>query len=364
VAAGHEVRVAAPASFAADIARAGLTHEPFDDVPRALMEAVFTELPGLPEDEANARVMRDVFGRLDARRAFPGVLRTLASWRPDVVVREPVELGSLAAAVASGVPHAQVSIGVAQMQRWALPLLVDPLAELDAAAGLERGTLAAALASETTYTSVPPGLDGDGPAGQRVVRYRVPAAASTGTMPAEWGDADAPLVYVTFGSVAGNLGHLGHVYGAALAALAEAPVRVLLTTGRGVDPGSLRPWPANSHVAQWWPQDAVMPLAAVCVGHGGFGTTMAAVAAGVPQVVVPLFASDQRLNAERVRDVGAGVGLFGGAAELGGLGDAVEQVLAGDGYREVAHGLAAEVAALPDVAVVVDAIEQVAAGGA
>ncbi|WP_323099376.1 glycosyltransferase [Intrasporangium sp. YIM S08009] len=363
-AAGHEVRVAAPASFADDVARAGLAHEPFDDVPGPLMEAVFRELPGLPEDEANRRVLQEVFGRLDAQQALPGVRRVIGSWRPDVVVREPIELGSLAAAVADGVPHAQVSIGVTRMLRWAESLLGEPLSELDAAAGLSAGTLAAALAGETICTSVPPGLDGHDPAGQRVVRYRVPGAAPTGTLPAAWGDADAPLVYVTFGSVAGNLGHLGHVYGAALAALAEAPVRVLLTTGRGVDPDLLRPWPTNSHVAQWWPQDEVMPLSAVCVGHGGFGTTMAAVAAGVPQVVVPLFASDQRLNAGRVHDVGAGVGLFGGAAELGGLGDAVAQVLAGDSYRDVALGLAAEVAALPDVSVVVDAIEQAATGRA
>ena len=43
-----------------------------------------------------------------------------------------------------------------------------------------------------------------------------------------------------------------------------------------------------------------MPHAAAVVGHGGFGTTMMALAAGVPQVVVPLFAFDQTINAERV----------------------------------------------------------------
>lgn len=360
--AGHEVRVAAPASFAADVARAGLAHEPFDDVPGELLEAVFRELPGLPEEEANLRVVREVFGRLDAQHALPGLRRVVDTWRPDVVVREPIEVGSLAAAEAAGVPHAQVAIGVARTARWAASLLEEPLAELEAAAGLDEGTLAAVLAAETTYTSVPSGLDGADADGLRLVRYRVAGAAPAGTLPADWGDPEAPLAYVTFGSVAGNLGHLDHVYGAALEALADLPVRVLLTTGRGVDPGALAPWPANSHVAQWWPQDQVMPLASVCVGHGGFGTTMSALAAGVPQVVVPLFASDQRLNAERVGDVGAGVGLLGGASDLGRLAEAVEQVLAGDGYRDVARRLAAEVAALPDVAVVVDSIEKVASG--
>ena len=47
------------------------------------------------------------------------------------------------------------------------------------------------------------------------------------------------------------------------------------------------------------------------IGHGGFGTTMAALAAGVPQVVVPLFAIDQFVNAEQVAAVHAGVQVLG-----------------------------------------------------
>ena len=43
------------------------------------------------------------------------------------------------------------------------------------------------------------------------------------------------------------------------------------------------------------------------LGHGGFGTTMGALAAGVPQVVMPIFTSDQLANAEHVAAVGAGI---------------------------------------------------------
>ena len=53
------------------------------------------------------------------------------------------------------------------------------------------------------------------------------------------------------------------------------------------------------------------------VGHGGFGTTMLALAAGVPQVIVPLFASDQHVNARHVAATGAGVCLDGGPDDLG-----------------------------------------------
>ncbi len=59
-----------------------------------------------------------------------------------------------------------------------------------------------------------------------------------------------------------------------------------------------------------WPHVAAM------VGHGGFGTTTTALAAGVPQVVIPLFAADQWLNARRVQDLGAGL-MVEASPELG-----------------------------------------------
>ena len=73
-AAGHEVRVAAPASFAAAVQRAGLDHAPFADAPAAAMGEVFESLPRMSPVDANRTVMADVFGRLDAQAAFPDVL--------------------------------------------------------------------------------------------------------------------------------------------------------------------------------------------------------------------------------------------------------------------------------------------------
>ncbi len=147
---------------------------------------------------------------------------------------------------------------------------------------------------------------------------------------------------------------LNVVFERSLRALADLPVRVLLTTGHAVDPESLRPWPDNARVEQWWPQDDVMPLASVMVGHGGFGTTMSALAAGVPQVVVPLFASDQEINATRIAQVGAGIRLDGRQDATEGLADAVSRVLADEGMRAVAGAMADEIASLPEVSQIVE----------
>ena len=71
---------------------------------------------------------------------------------------------------------------------------------------------------------------------------------------------------------------------------------MLLTTGTDLDLGAV---PTNVHVERWVPQADVLAHASVVVGHGGSGTTLGALGAGQPLVVVPLFA-DQPNNAARV----------------------------------------------------------------
>ena len=79
-----------------------------------------------------------------------------------------------------------------------------------------------------------------------------------------------------------------------------------MTVGETADPAALGPLPAHVRAERWIPQAEVFAEADAMVGHGGFGTTMGALLAGVPQVVVPLFA-DQPYNAARVADLGAGL---------------------------------------------------------
>jgi MGT family glycosyltransferase len=178
-------------------------------------------------------------------------------------------------------------------------------------------------------------------------------------LPAWWDSADAPLVYVSFGTVLGHMSVAAHVYRTVLAAVAGLAVRVLLTVGRGFDPSRLGSLPPNVHVEPWVDQADVLAEADVVVCHGGSGTVLGALAAGVPLVMVPSFA-DQFENARRIAHARAGLTVEARTApetrsrphldeEHGSrrIRVAVEEVLSNPSYQRHAGRLAREMAAWP-----------------
>ncbi len=363
--AGDEVRVAAPASYAAAIARAGLTHVPFDDPDPALVGPVMAALPALGFEEANAVVLREVFGRIDAQAALPALVDALGAWRPDVVVREPAELASLAAAVRAGIPHVQVAIGMQETSRLFAEHTAEPLGELAGLAGLAEDALVSASRSEPLLSAVPAGLDHAGDDGcddlAVLLRYRDdPPVGPADPLPA-WGNPELPLLYVTFGSVTGALPPFAGAFRQALEGLADLPVRVFLTVGTRFDVAALGPVPRNARVVPWWPQQGVLAEAAGLLGHGGFGTTMGALSAGVPQAVVPLFTVDQAVNARHVAAAGAGLAVEQGPDAVLRACRQVPGLLADPRYREGARAVAAAIEALPPVAAAVEVVHALAA---
>ena len=353
--AGHEVRVAAPASFAPTVEGAGFAHERLGDADPAVLGSVFGRLASLTRAQANAVVLSEVFGRIDTAAALPAMREVVARWQPDVVLREPAELSSYVAAQEAGVPLVQCNIGLDRFDDQLLPHVEEPLHEL--------GQSTEGLRTAPRWTVVPPGFDerADDAAGPLTAAREPATAVARGGLPSPWGRAEDPLVYVTFGSVTAAMGLFPGVYRAVLEQLADLPVRVLMTLGTQGDPEALGTLPDSVRVERWWPMADVLPHAELVLGHGGFGTTQAALVAGVPQVVLPLFASDQFLNAARVQAVGVGRAVVApDAADLpsaavfpdgpeatGQVGDAVREVLAGPRWRDRARGLAAEVQALP-----------------
>jgi UDP:flavonoid glycosyltransferase YjiC (YdhE family) len=97
------------------------------------------------------------------------------------------------------------------------------------------------------------------------------------------------------------------------------------------------------------------------ITHGGHGTVMKALIAGVPLVVVPL-GRDQPDNAGRVVHAGAGIRLRKNATASA-LRAAVSRVTKDPRYRAAARRMAARLASERDDNRAVDELEQAAARG-
>jgi UDP:flavonoid glycosyltransferase YjiC (YdhE family) len=162
---------------------------------------------------------------------------------------------------------------------------------------------------------------------------------------------------VTFGTMAGGTAVGDAAFRTVLGAVSGLPVRVLLTAGRATDIQALGDLPANVHVEAWVPQADALAAATAVVCHGGSGTTFGTLAAGLPLVIVPMFA-DQPANARLVESAGAGLaveptGEPQGRVSAPAPGDAprirqaLESILADGSYRQAAQCLAAEMSALP-----------------
>lgn len=335
--AGHEVLVAAPVSFAAAVERAGLRHWPCPDVDpdeRAAFMERFLAAP--PEQRNEITVMMGA--EMGARSILPGMLSAIDEWRPDVVLREIGELGSALAAELRGVPQVQVLIGLAKFLGFTAALGGRALAGLRVSLGLPADENGRFLSDTPSVSLLPPSFEE--PGGPRVHRFRppVPAPAS------DWG-GEVPLVYVTFGTVSARVPFAAAMLRTVVEAVADLPVRVLATVG---DEGPVDGFPPHVRVERWVPQHEVLASAAVMVCHGGTGTVLGGLTAGVPMVVVPQFA-DQPDNAARVAATGVGLAVGGGeerpatAAEVLA---AVEKVLGSPSYRAAAAGFRDEIAGL------------------
>ncbi|GAA4263176.1 glycosyltransferase [Dactylosporangium darangshiense] len=171
---------------------------------------------------------------------------------------------------------------------------------------------------------------------------RIPLRPVAFSPPGEAVRIDGPFVYVTLGTSFGT----PEVLRAAVAGVAGLGMRVVVAAGQ-VPPARLGHLPRNVAVHGWVAQADVLPRATLVVHHGGSGTTLGALAAGVPQLLLPQGA-DQFGNAEAVTTAGAGL-----TAESGANADAIEDLAwrllpgRGDEFRAAARTIAAEIARMP-----------------
>jgi UDP:flavonoid glycosyltransferase YjiC (YdhE family) len=280
------------------------------------------------------------FSELFVRRELPARLAALTAivtaWRPDAIVNEVSEYGGPIAATAEGRPYVTAGYGPLVQPRVAARAAEATIPFWDAA-GVEP------VEPRAYLDPCPRSLQIDVIELLPALPVRLTPLPRPGAPPIPLGPHPR-TVYVTFGTV---WNRDPAPFRAAFDALAGLPVNVVATLGGDLDVG---PVPGNVSVHRFIAQKELLPHCDAVIAHGGAGTMLGALAHGLPQILLPQGA-DQHYNAERAAAAGAA---------LVGVLD-VNRVLADDELRAGARRVAAEIAALPDPAEVVERIVDICA---
>jgi UDP-glucoronosyl and UDP-glucosyl transferase len=159
---------------------------------------------------------------------------------------------------------------------------------------------------------------------------------------------DRPVVYVSLGTA--PLFNLPEKFVPLLAGLAGEELEVVVTVSELNDPSALGELSATVHVERWLPLASLLPRCDAVIRHAGTGTTLVALTAGLPLVLVPQGA-DQFDNACACERAGAARVLMPNRVAAAAVRDAVRAVLAdGSSERAAARHIAAEIATMPSAA--------------
>ncbi|MBP2335469.1 UDP:flavonoid glycosyltransferase YjiC (YdhE family) [Saccharothrix coeruleofusca] len=263
----------------------------------------------------------------------------LARLRPDLVVHGWGVPGAAVAAHRAGIPGLWHGFGRAIPEGIGLELPSDTVA-----------------GGRPHLDICPPSLQDSGflGTGNRIALRPVPHAE-----PVAWATSGAgePLVYLTFGTAFGTAALLT----TAIRGLAALGARVVVATGR-VPVADLGDLPDNVTARAWVPQAELLRHADVAVHHGGSGTTLGALAFGVPQLVLPQGA-DQFANAEALRAVGAGLRLLPDEVDADAVAHQVRGLLRDGAHRDAARAVAGEIARMPAPDEVARLLPEYARGG-
>ncbi len=394
VARGHHVRVLGTEGLRSRFESAGAVFLPYKYAPDNDLRQPETDLVKDWEARNPLSLWARVRDRLlcgPAREFCRDVVEELHREAADVVVVDTLIPSARFGAEVAGVPAVIVMHGPYMVPRAEVPPLGTGFMPARGSPGRLRDRSAAALALAVFRTGLPAlnqaraefglaplrdGLDlvskadqilvctspsydfapGSVPANVCYVGPQLDDAASAASGDPWAGPPGRPLVLVGLSSTV--MLQEGLLQRAA-DAVGQLQVRGLITTGPAVDPAVIVA-PPNVTVTRWVRHADVLPYCSAVITHGGHGTVMKALIAGVPLVVVPL-GRDQPDNAARVVHAGAGTRLRK-RASVSALCAATAQVIEDPRYRAAARRMATRLAAERDDNLAVDELEHMAAG--
>lgn len=354
---GHKVVVGCGASLAPIVARAGHRHVALGPASLPEARAQIAGLAGADPRAWTTLMYVEGFGGVIAAALADDTLRFAEDWHPAVIVHEDLELGSWIAAERLGIPH--VTIQATAWRPWQASLQFARQNDLRVAHGLAPQPELAGRDGQQWFTTRPRALrDPAWPMPESLGELRPEPDDRVGGDVHEVPDwlarpLERPRVAVTLGTVNAHRIDLLRPMIDGLAAL-DVDVVVAL----GADPATLGAVPANVRVEPFVPMSLLLPRSSVAVHHAGSGTMLAALAAGVPSVLVPMMA-DQPDNAAATVATGAGLAVEAADVTAETIAAAVQRLLDEAAFADRARAVATEIAAMPDADAATADIERI-----
>ncbi|GGM73760.1 glycosyltransferase [Dactylosporangium sucinum] len=343
-AAGHTVAVTGQPAVMPHVTKAGFTALPSGR--RSTMSGERVPLSRV-DPAREDRDFRDGFAGWIAAERAPAVREVAGGWRPDVIVCDETDFGSMIAAETLGIPHASVLVLAAGT--FGRPDgLAGKLDEVRAAHGLGPDPGLAMLERHLVISPVPPSFRAVPlPPTGRLMRPAEPVSTTGGG-----------TVYFTLGTIFNT--ESGDLFGRVVTGLRQVEdVNLVVTVGDSIDPAELGPQPPHVRVERYVPQAELLPACDAVVSHAGSGSVLGALAHGLPLVLLPMGA-DQPANAVRCAELGVGVVLDAVDTTPEQARDALATVLTDPSYRAAALRLQQEIASMPDPAALLPALEALA----
>lgn len=361
VEAGHELIVASGANLRSRIEENGLE---FADAGLPAMDGAIAamadpEVMAAPPGD-RTRFPAAMFGAVHPAAKLPALRDLSESRRFDLIVHPPVDVSGPLLAAELGLPSACYGFGqpfdpavVAAIAARSRPLWDATQLQPDPYGGIYRGAYLDPRPPMLRGPETVPAAHGTYP-----IRPEIPGDPAA-KLPA-WADAlgQDPVVYVSLGTA--PLFNQPEKFAPLLAGLTGEAVEVVVTIGDLNDPAAFGELPRTVHVEKWLALSPLLPRCDAVLCHAGTGTTLAALAAGLPLVLVPQGA-DQFDNARACEQAGAARILMPDQITPAAVHEAVSTVLRDDSSeRAAARALAAEIAAMPPAADVVNELMSIA----
>ncbi|AKZ58652.1 putative glycosyltransferase [Streptomyces ambofaciens ATCC 23877] len=349
-AAGHEVLVATREDFVPVALRSGLPSASCGPPAADLAGAAEAGALARPRGAAEARgVLSGALARV-ARGSLAGVRRLADAWRPDLIVSERAEFAGPLVAAALGVPWVRYHWSVSSLEEYRRAAEAEFAPEL-AALGLDRFPEAARVLDPWPVSlRRPDAVAHDG------VRH-VPAHGDAPVPDWAFTRGRGPRICVTLGTMLPRYGAAG---------MADFLTELVAETRGGdcellvaVDDDVVARWPPLPSAVRYagrLPLAEVLPACDAVVHHGGQGTSLTALAAGRPQVVMARL-DDQFDNARALAAAGAALLVPPSRATPAAVAAGCAEVLENALYAKAAAGLAEEMALLPSPSAAVGLLE-------